>query len=210
MCGICGSVQSRPDAIARAVQAQLACQRHRGPDAKGYFDGAGGVVAQNRLSIIDLVTGDPPITNEDGTIGDVLNGEIYNFQALRSELRANEHHLSTEGDTEVLVHLAEHHGARDIARKLDGMFAFAVWDRRRRRLLLGRDRVGKKPLYYWRSAGAFVFASEIKGVLAHPAVPCELDERAISAYLGFGYVPTPHTFFEGIKSLPPAHVLTIE
>src|SRR4051794_19134010 len=210
MCGISGSVQSRPDAVARAVDVQLSCQHHRGPDAEGFFDGGRGVVAQNRLSIIDLVTGDPPVTNEDGTIGAVLNGEIYNFRALRNELRADGHELSTQGDTEVLVHLAEHQGAKQIARKLDGMFAFAVWARHRQRLFLGRDRVGKKPLYYWRSASSFVFASEIKGVLAHPAVPCELDERALSAYLTFGYVPTPHTFFAGVKSLPPAHVLTIE
>src|SRR3954452_9375958 len=210
MCGISGSVQSAPDAVAHAVDVQLSCQHHRGPDAEGYFDAGHGVVAQNRLSIIDLVTGDPPITNEDGTVGAVLNGEIYNFRALRNELRADGHELSTQGDTEVLVHLAEHQGAKQIARKLDGMFAFAVWDRQRERLFLGRDRVGKKPLYYWRSAGAFVFASEIKGVLAHPAVPGELDERAIAPYLTFGYVPTPHTFFAGIKSLPPAHVLTIE
>src|SRR3954471_9307367 len=134
MCGICGSVHSRPDLAARAVDSQLACQRHRGPDAEGYFDGERGVVAQNRLSIIDLVTGDPPITNEDGTIGAVLNGEIYNFQALREELRADGHELSTHGDTEVIAHLAERHGAAEIARKLDGMFAFAVWDRQRERL----------------------------------------------------------------------------
>src|SRR3954452_1389964 len=210
MCGISGSIESSLDAVPRAVEAQLDCQRHRGPDAEGYFDAGHGVVAQNRLSIIDLVTGDPPITNEDGTVGAVLNGEIYNFHALRDQLSADGHELSTQGDTEVLVHLAEHHGAREIARKLDGMFAFAVWDRHRERLFLGRDRVGKKPLYYWHSASTFVFASEIKGVLAHPAVPRELDERAISAYLTFGYVPTPHTFFADVKSVPPAHVLTIE
>src|SRR4051794_5390221 len=210
MCGISGSVQARPDAVARGVEGQLACQRHRGPDAEGPFDGGRGVVAQNRLSVVDLLTGDPPITSEDGTIGAVLNGEIYNFGALRKELRTHGHEFSTEGDTEVIAHLAEHHGAREIARKLDGMFAFAVWDRRRQRLFLGRDRVGKKPLYYWRSASTFEFASEIKGVLAHPAVPCDLDERAIPAYLTFGYVPAPHTFFAGVKSLPPAHVLTVE
>src|SRR3954454_19352269 len=209
MCGISGSVQARPDAVARGVEGQLACQRHRGPDAEGSIDGGRGVIAQNPLSVVDLLTGDPQITSEDGTIGAVLNGEIYNFGALRKELRTQGHEFSTEGDTEVIAHLAEHHGAGEIARKLDGMFAFAVWDRRRERLFLGRDRVGKKPLYYWRSPSAFVFASEIKGVLAHPAVPCELDERAISAYLTFGYVPAPHTFFVGLKSLPPAHVLTV-
>ncbi len=210
MCGICGSVQTHPDAIVEAVVAQLATQRHRGPDAEGYFEGGRGIVAQNRLSIIDLVTGDPPMTNETGTIGAVLNGEIYNFQPLRDELRATGHELSSDGDTEVLAHLAEDHDAVALARKLDGMFAFAIWDRQRERLVLGRDRVGKKPLYYWFSAGQLVFASEIKGVLAHQAVPCELEPKAISAYLTFGYVPTPDTFFAEIKSLPPGHTLTFE
>ena len=168
------------------------------------------MVAQNRLSIIDRLTGDPPVTNEDASIGAVLNGEIYNFTQLQQELRAGGHQLSTRGDTEVLAHLAEDHDAIALARRLDGMFAVAIWDRRRERLVLVRDRLGKKPLYYWRSARTFVFASEIKAVLAHPDVPCELDERAISAYLNLGYVPTPHTFYVGIKSLPPAHALTLE
>lgn len=210
MCGICGLVQARADDASNVIAAQLAAQRHRGPDAEGYFDGGRGIVAQNRLSIIDLVTGDPPIVNEDESIGAVLNGEIYNFRDLRKQLASAGHRLTSEGDTEVLVHLAEDHDAVSLARKLDGMFAFAVWDRQRERLIVGRDRVGKKPLYYSRSPERFVFASEIKGVLADPAVPCELDPRAISAYLTFGYVPTPNTFFEGIKSVPPGHVLTLE
>lgn len=210
MCGISGAVLARADDVTNSIAAQLACQRHRGPDAEGYFAGGRGVVAQNRLSIIDLVSGDPPITDEGQVIGAVLNGEIYNFQALREELRRDGHQLATDGDTEVLAHLAENHDPVALAKKLDGMFAFAVWDRRRERLILGRDRMGKKPLYYWRSPRAFVFASEIKGVLAHPDVSAELDERAIAAYLTFGYVPTPHTFFAGIKSLPPAHVMTVE
>jgi asparagine synthase (glutamine-hydrolysing) len=209
MCGISGAVSSTPAAAAAGIDAQLACQRHRGPDAEGYVDGGRGVIGQNRLSIIDLVQGDPPIVNEDGTIGAVLNGEIYNFQHLREELVQAGHSFSSRGDTEVIAHLAEGHNARELARKLDGMFAFAVWDRRREELMLGRDRVGKKPLYYWSGADIFVFASEIKGVLAHPGVRCALDERALSAYLTFGYVPTPHTFFAGIKSVPPAHTLTV-
>ena len=208
MCGISGSVQ-RDGVATRGIDAQLACQRHRGPDAEGYFDGGRGVVGQNRLSIIDLVHGDPPLTNEDGTVGAVLNGEIYNFREIRDELRQRGHHLSSAGDTEVLAHLAEDHDAVGLARALDGMFAFATWDRNREQLVLGRDRTGKKPLYYWRSAGTFVFSSEIKGVLAHPDVSCEPNEHAIDAYLTFGYVPTPYTFFDGIKSLPPAHVLTV-
>ena len=210
MCGISGVVSARPERLEEVVAAQLACQVHRGPDAAGSFAGERGVVAQNRLAIIDLETGDPPVTNEDGSVGAVLNGEIYNFAALRERLAAEGHSLATHGDTEVIAHLAEGLGAVELARALDGMFAFAVWDRRRERLMLGRDRLGKKPLHYWHGNGRLVFASEIKGVLAHPAVPRVLNEAALPAYLSFGYVPTPHTFFEGIHSLPPGHVLTLE
>jgi asparagine synthase (glutamine-hydrolysing) len=156
------------------------------------------------------VTGDPPMTDEDATIGAVLNGEIYNFRALREKLLLAGHRLSSQGDTEVLAHMAQTLDARAMATQLDGMFAFAIWDKRRRRLTLGRDRTGKKPLYYWFANGTLVFASEIKGILAHPAVPQALNPRAISAYLTFGYVPTPETFFDGVLSLPPAHVLTHE
>ena len=210
VCGICGVAQLHPRDAVAAVRGQLATQRHRGPDAEGCFDGGAAVIGQNRLAVIDLVHGDPPIVNEDGSVGAVLNGELYNFARLRDELRASGHRLSTDGDTEVLAHLAEDHDARALARRIDGMFAFAVYDRRRERLLLGRDRLGKKPLYYWHGGGTFVFATEIKGVLAHPAVPRELDPAAISAYLTFGYVPTPRTFFAGVRSLPPAHVLSLE
>src|SRR5947209_8029484 len=188
MCGISGSIQVKPDEVLRAVQLQLACQRHRGPDAQGHFDGGRGVIGQNRLSIIDLVHGDPPLTNEDASIGAVLNGEIYNFKEIRDELHATGHDLSSACDTEVLAHLAEDYEPVALAQRLDGMFAFGIWDRARERLILGRDRMGKKPLYYWRSGGTFVFSSEIKGILAHPDVSCEPDEHAVSAYLTFGYV----------------------
>lgn len=210
MCGICGAVQARPDRLVEAVEAQVRTQRHRGPDAEGWFDGGRGVIAQNRLSIIDLETGDPPMTSEDGRIGAVLNGEIYNFHELRAALAKQQHRFSSQGDTEVLAHMAEDRNAPTLAQGLDGMFAFAVWDALRERLYLGRDRMGKKPLHYWHGNGTFVFASEIKGVLAHPAVRRNLNQRALSAYLTFGYVPTPETFFDGIFSLPPGHVLTYE
>lgn len=209
MCGICGFVDANGGGGPSTIELQLATQRHRGPDAEGSFDGGRAVIGQNRLSIIDLVTGDPPMTSEDGAIGAVLNGEIYNFKVIRQELAAAGHRFTSEGDTEVLAHLAEIHRPVELARKLDGMFAFATWNREREILFLGRDRMGKKPLYYWSSADTFVFSSEIKGVLAHPAVPCELNPEAISAYLTFGYVPTPDTFFTGIRSLPPAHVLSV-
>jgi len=210
MCGISGCVGGLESASA-TVDEQLALLHHRGPDARGRFDQPGAVIAQNRLAIIDLVTGDPPVTNEDATIGAVLNGEIYNFRALRADLLRDGHELRTHGDTEVIAHLAEQLDPPALARRLDGMFAFAVYDAPRERLILGRDRLGKKPLYYWSGPGGqLVFASEIKGVLAHPAVPRELDPRAVPAYLTFGYVPTPHTFFAGVRSLPPGHVLVLE
>lgn len=210
MCGIAGFAgEPRPDAD-EIIRAQIACQRHRGPDADGAFVHRRGAIGQNRLAIIDLEHGDPPITNENGTIGVVLNGEIYNFRELRRQLEREGHAFSTLCDTEVIAHLAERCAPADLARRLDGMFAFAVWDARGERLILGRDRFGKKPLYYWTSGSALVFASEIKGVLAHPGVSRELDPAAIPAYLTFGYVPTPRTFFAGIQSLPPGHVLTLD
>jgi asparagine synthase (glutamine-hydrolysing) len=211
VCGIAG-VLGIDDAgtSRRVVDRQLELLRHRGPDASGSFVEGPARIAQTRLAVIDLLTGDPPIANEDGTIGVALNGEIYNFRELRDGLRARGHQLRSHGDTEVIAHLAEELDPADLARRLDGMFAFALWDARRRRLVLGRDRLGKKPLYYWHAHGRLVFGSELKAVLADPTVPRELNPRAIPAYLAFGYVPEPETFFDGVLSLPPGHVLTME
>jgi asparagine synthase (glutamine-hydrolysing) len=210
VCGIAGFVNTPRGAAEATIVAQLACQRHRGPDAEGMFVRGPGAIGQNRLAIIDVEHGDPPITNEDGTIGVVLNGEIYNFRELRRELESEGHRFATRCDTEVIAHLAERRAATELVRRLDGMFAFAVWNASEQRLILARDRFGKKPLYYWASGNALVFASEIKGVLAHPRVSRDLDPAAIPAYLTFGYVPTPRTFFAGVQSLPPGHVLTLE
>lgn len=210
MCGIAGFAGRPRTAAEDIIRAQLACQRHRGPDAEGAFVEGRGAIGQNRLAIIDRERGDPPITTEDGTIGVVLNGEIYNFGELRRELGRGGHRFATGCDTEVIAHLAEECAPKELAGRLDGMFAFAVWDAVRERLILGRDRFGKKPLYYWTSGDTLVFASEIKGVLAHPDVPREPDPGAIPAYLTFGYVPTPRTFFAGVRSLPPGHVLTVD
>jgi len=209
MCGIAGWVGPYDRAARETSERQLATLAHRGPDSAGAAFGANATVGQNRLAVIDLQTGDPPIRSEDGRISVGLNGEIYNFRELRRRLRSEGHVLSTEGDTEVIAHLAENRAPEQIARELDGMFAFAAWDDQRRRLVLGRDRVGKKPLYYFHDGRTFVFGSEIKSVLAHPAVPRELEPSAISAYLTFGYVPTPRTFFRGIRSVPPGHVLVL-
>ena len=207
MCGIAGVV----DRTGHPVDATslLGCLRHRGPDSVGTYERPGVAIGQTRLAVIDLVTGDPPVTTPDGAIGVAFNGEIYNYQALRSELRQRGHQLTTTGDTEVICHLAEELEPVQLAQRLDGMFAFAVWDERRQRLVLGRDRFGKKPLYWWHQGGRFVFGSEIKAVASDPDVPTRLEPTAISAHLHFGYVPSPRTFFEGIHSLAPAHVLTL-
>jgi asparagine synthase (glutamine-hydrolysing) len=210
MCGISGVVAGDAGDLGAVADRQLDLLEHRGPDARGSFPGSDALIAQNRLAIIDLISGDPPITNENRSIAVVLNGEIYNFTELRGELVRGGHEFRSRGDTEVIAHLAEELAPVELARRLDGMFAFAVWDERRGRLVLGRDRVGKKPLYYWRSGDRLVFGSEIKALFADPAVPRRLDAAAIPAYLTFGYVPTPRTFFEDIRSLPPGHVLSFE
>ena len=206
MCGIAGVAGLRLDETN--VLSQVGVLRHRGPDSFGVHGGSAGIVAQSRLAVIDLVTGDPPITDETGAIGVAFNGEIYNFRALQRELRDRGHDLKTDGDTEVIAHLAEDHEPEAICRRLDGMFAFALWDEPRRRLVLGRDRLGKKPLYYWQGPDRdIVFGSEIKAVLADPRVPRRLAPEAVDAYLAFGYVPAPRTFFGGVRSVPPGHVL---
>ncbi len=147
MCGIAGAV--RAGVSKDEVEGQLRLLEHRGPDASGLFGSGPGVIGQTRLSVIDLVTGDPPMTSEQGVVGAVLNGEIYNYPELRKGLLNAGHILASEGDTEVIAHLAEQSEPVGLARQLDGMFAFAVWDTSRNRLVLGRDRLGKKPLYYW-------------------------------------------------------------
>ena len=206
MCGIAGEIRA-PDRPPASVGAQLGLLQHRGPDAQGAFESPEGWIGQTRLSIIDLEHGDPPIANEDETIGVALNGEIYNYRELRSTLRADGHVFRTDGDTEVLAHLAETVDPVTLATRLEGMFAFASWDRRRKLLVLGRDRFGKKPLYYWHDGDHLVFASEIKALLANPRVPRRLRDGAIADYLSFGYIPSPETFFEGVRSVPPGHVL---
>ena len=210
MCGICGVIDRERGDLEATIAAQLEAVHHRGPDSRGSFRARFGAISQNRLSIIDLVHGDPPITNEDGTVAVVLNGEIYNFAELRAGLEKRGHTFGSAGDTEVIVHLAEELTPIQLAGALDGMFAFAVWDSRRDRLVIGRDRLGKKPLYYSFDGRRLVFGSEIKAIFADPDVPRRLDVEAIPAYLTFGYVPTPRTFFEGVRSLPAGHVLTLE
>ena len=210
MCGIAGYVSHASTARREVAQAQLDVLSHRGPDSSGISCAGRAAIGQNRLAIIDLVTGDPPITTEDGSLAVVSNGEIYNYRELRRDLQCHGHTLSTQGDTEVIAHLSEDLGPVAVARRLHGMFAFATWDALRERLVLCRDRFGKKPLYYWYGDEGLVFGSEIKALLAHPAVPSRLDPLAIPSYLTFGYVPSPRTFYDGIRSVPPGHVLVLE
>ena len=206
MCGICGvhDPHGRIDlALVRRMNEVL---RHRGPDANAVkaFDAC--ALAYNRLSIIDLQTGDQPMSDEGGRAWIVYNGEIYNYKDIRQGLQDRGHALVTNSDTEAIVHLYEENGP-DCVKDLNGMFAFAIWDDARHRLFLARDRLGIKPLYYREQDGRVAFASEIKGLLADPSVPRALDYRALSEYLTFQNVYGEKTFFEGINVLPPGHHL---
>src|SRR5262245_4837210 len=210
MCGICGYASLNGGGIDRDVlEAMNERLFHRGPDSAGVFTDDGAGLAARRLAIIDLVTGDQPIANEDGSVVVVQNGEIYNYRELRAELIGRGHTFRTQGDTEVLVHLYEEHGPA-FAERLRGMFAVAVWDRTARRLVLARDRYGIKPLYYGVQGDALSFASELKALLAAPWMKGEIDVDALDAFLAFGFVPAPLTIFQGIRKLPPGTVLTWE
>src|SRR5688572_8357060 len=211
MCGIAGRFNFDPwHAVSRSrLIAMTDAVTHRGPDAAGYHhDGAIGL-GHRRLSIIDLATGDQPLANEDGSVQVVFNGEIYNFADVRRELAAHGHRFRTNSDTEVIVHGYEQWGERCVDR-FRGMFAFAVWDARARRLLLARDRLGVKPLYYAEVPGGIVFGSEIKSLLEDPDVPRGWRAEAIDTYLTLLYIPAPETVYAGVKKLPPAHVLVAE
>jgi asparagine synthase (glutamine-hydrolysing) len=186
----------------------MAVLRHRGPDGEGELvDGEVGL-GHLRLSIIDVAGGSQPIGNEDGTLQVVFNGEIYNFVELRVELESMGHRFSTRSDTEVIVHAYEQWG-RDCVNRFNGMFAFALWDARRRELFIARDHLGIKPLYYVDLGRRILFASEIKALLQDPACPREVDLDALAELFTFRYVPSPGTLFKGIRKLPPGHRMTI-
>jgi asparagine synthase (glutamine-hydrolysing) len=211
MCGIAGVIYadcSRPvdPGVLKRMGNSLA---HRGPDAEGFWNEPGIGLVHRRLSIIDLEGGDQPVANEDGSVQIVFNGEIYNYQSLRSDLLTRGHRLSTQSDTETLVHLYEDHG-RDLVTRLRGMFAFALWDRKHRRLVLARDRVGIKPLYIYRDSEKLVFASEMKAILAHPGVDRHIDNAALEEYLAYGLVPGKRSIFQRVEKLLPAHTLVVE
>jgi asparagine synthase (glutamine-hydrolysing) len=211
MCGIAGVLKfGRNGQVKDSVLRQMcAAMVHRGPDDEGiYVEGAIGL-GMRRLSIIDLATGHQPIGNEDGTVWIVFNGEIYNHRALRDQLTALGHRFSTHSDTETIVHLYEEYGQQCV-QHLRGMFAFAIWDSRVRKLFVARDRLGIKPLYYHLSPERFLFGSEIKVILAHPDIYASFHRAALPEYLAFGYVSGTETLYEGIHKLLPGHWLEVD
>lgn len=210
MCGIAGIVSLQGTAGAEAVRAMTARLVHRGPDADGLWSDGSCALGHRRLSIIDLSdAGRQPMSNDDESVWITFNGEIYNFRSLRADLQGLGHAFRTRTDTEVILRAYDQWGDGCI-RRLRGMFAFALWDRPRRRLLLARDRVGKKPLFYAWVGDRFVFASELQALLALPDVPREVDWQAVDSYLSWGYVPAPHTAFKGIRKLLPGHSLDVD
>jgi asparagine synthase (glutamine-hydrolysing) len=213
MCGIAGFVgQSNGinEETRRSVLDRM-CRviSHRGPDDQGTVVNSQAALGMRRLSIIDLAGGHQPIQGCDTRgVTVVFNGEIYNFRELQRELEARGHRFHTHSDTEAIVHAFEEYG-EDCVSQLRGMFAFAIWDSRERKLFLARDRAGKKPLYYTQTAdGTLVFGSELKVLLEHPHVEHRTSAASLDAYLSFGYVPDPLSIFEGVHKLPPAHHLS--
>jgi len=210
MCGIAGILEFGRDmrADAAALRAMCNIMAHRGPDDDGFYtDGPAGI-GMRRLSIVDVAGGHQPISNEDGSLWIVFNGEIYNHLALREQLIARGHAYRTHSDTETIIHLYEEYG-RDCVQHLRGMFAFAVWDRNKKTLFIARDRLGIKPLYYHLTPERLLFGSEIKVVLAHGTMRAEFNRSALPEYLAFGYLSDEQTFYSGIRKLMPGHTMEI-
>jgi asparagine synthase (glutamine-hydrolysing) len=208
MCGICGILFFDENRCIQSEALSRMCNtlRHRGPDDEGYLiDGRLGLGVR-RLAVIDLLSGHQPIHNENSTVHVVLNGEIYNFRELRHSLQEKGHKFYTASDTEVIVHLYEDHG-EDFVTRMNGMFALALWDKERARLLLARDRLGVKPLFYQESAQKLIFGSELKSILCHGDVDRSVDMDALSDYISYQYIPYPLTIYRDIKKLSPGHML---
>src|SRR5713226_4298954 len=210
MCGIAGfiDVERNRDNAERLIDRMCKVIRHRGPDDQGVWVGDGIALGVRRLSIIDLAGGHQPMFNEDQSVLVVFNGEIYNYRELQKALLECGHHFSTNSDTEVLVHAYEEYGDNCV-KQLRGMFTFAIWDKKRQRLLAARDRFGKKPLHYYWDGQRLVFGSEIKSIL-EANIPREINATALDEYLVYGCVPTPNTLFKDVWKLPAAHLLIYE
>ena len=208
MCGICGIINFQaPSAIDRTTLVRMTeSLSHRGPDDQGVYLDTWAGLGSRRLSIIDLAGGQQPITNEDESMWIVFNGEIYNYRELRTYLQHRGHTFRTQADTEVILHLYEEFGT-ECVQHLDGIFAFAIWDSRGREVIIARDRMGIKPLYYTELPGRLIFGSEMKALLAHPQVERDIDLISLNEYLSFEYVPAPRTILRNIYRLEPGHVL---
>src|SRR5437016_488022 len=207
MCGICGEVDLAGAPDAEGVRRAARAIAHRGPDAEGFFFDGPAALGHRRLSILDLESGDQPMVRDGVAIA--FNGEAYDFAPLREELRAKGHTFTSRSDTEVVLRAYLEWG-EEFPERVHGMFAVALWDTRRRKLVLARDRLGKKPIYYWLRGSRIVFASELKALLAHGAVPRELDPEALVQYLACEYVPAPGTILRAVRKLPAAHVAVLD
>src|SRR6266403_4942487 len=214
MCGITGwaNLEARtptPEGAKELLHSMCERMVHRGPDSEGLMVSTGVALGMRRLAIIDLISGEQPVFNEDKSVAVVLNGEIYNYRELRERLGKKGHSFLSASDTEVLPHLYEEYGP-DLVNHLNGMFAFALWDAKRRRLFIARDRFGEKPLYWGVFENTLLFASEPKVLLSHPGVHPALDLQSLRLYLSFDYVPAPRSIYQSIQKLPAAHSLTLE
>lgn len=210
MCGITGMMYHERHRCISMQVVETMCRTlvHRGPDDEGFFCDRNVALAMRRLNIIDLATGHQPISNENGRMWIVFNGEIYNYQELREDLQEKGHIFATSSDTETIIHAYEEYGT-DCVSRFNGMFAFAIWDKDEQKLIIARDRLGVKPLYYFQNERGLVFGSELKALLVCPEVPRELDYHALDAFLTFEYIPAPLTIFKGIRKLLPGHILTV-
>ena len=211
MCGIAGWIdyQASPGEARTLLEGMKQAIWHRGPDEEGSYVDGGAAIGMQRLAIIDLTGGRQPMANEDGTIWIVFNGEIYNYPQLRPELERRGHRFATDSDTEAILHLYEDLGD-DCPTALEGMFAFCIWDTRRRRALLARDRLGKKPLYYSQAPGGVLFGSELKALLCHPDLPRDVDLEALNTYLALNYTMAPRTMLRHVRQVRPGHRLSYE
>lgn len=207
MCGITGFVNFSIQPDKKNLERSLKEIIHRGPDSSGYYIDKHVALGIRRLSIIDLKTGDQPISNEDNTVTVVFNGEIYNFQQLEDDLLKKGHHFKTKTDTEVLVHLYEDDGEQ-MLNKLNGMFAFAIWDKKKEKLFVARDHVGIKPLYFYQKGDLLIFGSEVKTILKHPQIKKAINSHSLALYSYFGYIPGDESIFKGVDKLPPGNYLT--
>ncbi len=205
MCGIFGILSSNPSHYGHTVD-QMNAIYHRGPDEQGSWGNGQVFLGNCRLSIIDLVSGHQPIFNENRTCCVAYNGELYNFEDLRPQLQAKGHQFSTHSDTEVVLHAYEEWGV-DCLKRFNGMFAFTIWDDTKQALFLARDRIGEKPLYYFRGRDRLVFASEIKSIVADPSIPRTVNPRGLANFLAFGHAVAPDTMYKDVFKLLPGHYL---